>query len=139
MQGLLDAFGHITLIAVQAQAKGHVVKDTHGKGIGLLEDHADIAAYDDGIHVGGVNVLAAEMHMPFEPKAPHQVIHAIETAQGGTLATARRANKGRDLALFNRNMAVADGEKFAVVQVVNLAVDQHLGRPMALYSGPTLR
>src|SRR5262245_36750030 len=116
MQGLLDACGHIALIAVQRQAKGNVVKIIHAKGSGLLEDHADIAAYGDRVHVGGVNVLAAEMYMPFETKATHQVIHAIETAQGGTLATARRANKGRDLALFNGNMAVADGEKFAVVQ-----------------------
>src|SRR5262249_48644152 len=139
MECLLDACGHIPLIAVQAQAKGHVVKDTHGKGIGLLEDHADVAAYDDGIDVRGVNVLAAEMYMPFETKATHQVIHAIETPQGGTLATARRANKGRDLALLNGNMAVADGEEFAVVQVVNLAVDNHLGRPITLYPGLTLR
>src|SRR5215471_20575903 len=99
------------------------MKDTHGKWIGLLEDHADIAAYDDWIHVGGVNVLAAEVHMPFETKATYQVVHAIETPQGGTLAAARRTNKGRDLALLNGNMAITHGEKLAVVQVVNLAVD----------------
>jgi hypothetical protein len=55
------------------------VKDTHGKGIRLLEDHADIAAHNDWIYVGGVYVLAAEMHMAFEAKATHQIIHAIET------------------------------------------------------------
>src|SRR5262249_40149305 len=126
VERLFDAFSHIALIAVQAQAKGHVMKDTHGKWIGLLEDHADIAGYDEWIYVGGVNVLAAEMHMPFETKATHQVVHAIETPQGSTLTTARRTNKGRDLALLNGDMAVAHGEKFAVVQVVNLAVDDHL-------------
>jgi hypothetical protein len=63
------------------------------------------------------------MHMAFETKATHQVVHAIETAQGGTLATARRANKGRDMPLLNGDMAVAYSEKFAIVQVVNLAVD----------------
>src|SRR5262245_2365434 len=138
MQCLLDAFSRIALIAVQAQPKGYVMKDAHGKGIGLLEDHTDIAAYDDWIYVGCVNGLAAEMHMPFETKATYQVVHAIETPQGGTLAAARRTNKGRDLALLNGDMAVAHGEKFAVVQVVNLAVDNHLGRPIALYTGLTL-
>ncbi len=50
-QGIFHPVGHLALAqaVVHLQAVGHVVEDAHGKGGGLLEDHAHLAAqfHDD--------------------------------------------------------------------------------------------
>ena len=99
-QRLLDLLGLVALEAVEPQAESHVAIDAHGKGIGLLEDHADMAANRDGIDAGMVDVLAVEMDVPFEAETADQVVHAVQAAEHGALAAARGTDEGRDAVLL---------------------------------------
>ncbi|MNI88238.1 hypothetical protein D3C73_1455160 [compost metagenome] len=65
--------------------------------------------------------------MAFETEASHQVVHAVEAAQHGTFAAARRTDETGDLVLFNRHMAVTHGHEVTVENLVELAVHDHRG------------
>ena len=58
-------------------AVGDVVIDAHGKGIGLLEHHADVAAQLVDIHAGSKNVLAVVFHFSGDFDIGNQVVHAV--------------------------------------------------------------
>ena len=81
-----STFAAFPLVAVQAQAEGDVVVDARGERIGLLEDHADIAAHGNRVDRGIVDVAPAVMDVAFEAKAAHEVVHAVEAAQYRALA-----------------------------------------------------
>ena len=104
------------------------------EGVRLLEHHPDIAAHHHRIDLGAVDILTAKMDMPFKAEIADQIVHPIQTPQGRTLAAARRPDECRDVALINRDMAVTNGEKLPVVEVINLAVDDHLSRPVTVAS-----
>ena len=61
-----------------AGAVGHVVVDRHGKGVGLLEHHADAPAQVGDGHAGGEDVLPVIEHLPLHAHPLHQVVHAVE-------------------------------------------------------------
>ena len=116
------------LEAVELQPERHVAVDAHGKRVGLLEDHADVAADGHRVDAGMVDVLAVEVDVPLEAEAADQVVHAVQAAEHGALAAARRADEGRDAVLLDRNAGVADGLEGAVVQLPEIDVDDHVGR-----------
>jgi hypothetical protein len=60
-----------------------------------------------------VHVLAEKMDVIFEPEALHHVVHSIEAAQDGALASGR-ANKAGYRALRDRDSAVAHREKIVI-------------------------
>src|SRR5262245_33326393 len=93
-QGLLNPFLVIALDAVELQSERHVLVDAHRERVGLLEDHADVAADRDGIDSRVVDVPAAEHDVAFEAETTDQVVHAIEAAEYRALAATGRANEG---------------------------------------------
>src|SRR5271166_352844 len=124
---MLHPPGHIALEAIEAQAEGDIVEDAHRERVRLLEDHADVAPHHDGIDILRVDVLAEEMDVALETEAIDQVVHAVEAAQHRALAAAGRSDEAGDLALVNRHVAVAHGEKRAIQDFLDLAVNGELG------------
>jgi hypothetical protein len=116
----------ITLEIVQSKPKRHVVKDTGGKRIGLLEHHADIAANGHGIHGRMVNVLTPEVNMAFKPKTPNQIVHAVKAAQNCALPTARRANESCNGVLLYGDDSVPNSLEGPVIEFSDVAVNHHL-------------
>src|SRR5262249_6335514 len=107
-----------------------IVEDAHLKRVRLLEDHPDVPAQHDRVDVAVINVLPVEVHMAFEPEAANEGGHPVEAAQHRALAATRRADETSDLALLDRHVAVAHGQELAVIDLLELAVDDHV--PVAL-------
>ena len=124
-QGIFNPLCLVALEAVQPQAEGHIAKDAHGKGIGLLEHHPDEAANGDGIDGGVIDIGALEIHLPFEAETSHEVVHAVEAAQHRAFAAPGRPDEGGDLSALYRDLGVAHRFKFTVVQLLNVAIDYH--------------
>src|SRR4029450_13874174 len=106
----------------QAEPERDVAVDAHREGIGLLEDHADVAAHRDRIDLGVVDVLATEVDLTLEAEAAHQVVHAVEAAERGALPAARRTDEGRDGPLVDLHLDVANRLELPVEQLVDPAV-----------------
>src|SRR5262249_20892921 len=106
----------------------HVAVDAHREWVGLLEHHADVTAHRDRIDPRPVDVIAAEVHASLEAEAADQVVHAVEATQRGALAAPGRADERGDGAALDLDLDVADGLELAVEQLVDLAVDEHVGR-----------
>ncbi len=119
----LDAAGLVALVAVEAQAEGDVVIDAGGEWVWLLEDHADEAPHGDGVDVGGVDVLAAIVHVAFEAEATNEIVHPVEAAQNSAFAAARGADEGRDRVLLYRDGCIADCLEVAVEEFLDVDVD----------------
>ena len=56
---------------------GDVVVNAHGKQVGLLPHHADLAAQLGHIHILAVHILAAEKQVALDLYAGHQILHPV--------------------------------------------------------------
>ena len=106
---------HIAFIPVQTQAKGNIVKNRHGKGVGLLKHHADITPDRYRVNILIVNINSVEMNIPHKTETPDQVVHAVNTFEHRTLTTAGRPDKTGNLISFYGDMAVPDCQKIPVI------------------------
>jgi hypothetical protein len=94
--------------AVQSQTREDVVADRHrGKGVRLLENHADTPANAHRIHVALVNVLSVEQHLALRLRMRNDLVHPIQTADERGFAAPRRTDHGRDPALCDRQIDAA--------------------------------
>ena len=73
-----------------------IVEDGHGKGRGLLEDHADAAPEPDQVHIVPQDVRSLKEDLALISVVGIQVVHAVETSKQRGLAAARRADEGGD-------------------------------------------
>ncbi len=91
-QRLLDA--HFQLAGgdalVEADAEGDVVVDRHREGRRLLEDHADLGAEQVQVLTGIEDVVAVDQHFAGGALAGIELVDAVQDAQQGRLAAARR-------------------------------------------------
>src|SRR5262249_14666633 len=94
--------------------------------VGLLKHHADVAAHGDGIDPPVVDVGPLQSHAAFEAEPVDEVVHPIERSEHGALATAGGTDEARDLALFDFDVAVTDGQELAIEDTVQLALDHHV-------------
>src|SRR5215469_17814614 len=85
-----------------------------------------MAADRDGIDVGRINIMPAEHHLALDLETAHQVIHAVEAAQRGTLAASGRPDKGSYSSLDDTDSDVAHRFESAVVKLLDFAVEQRL-------------
>ena len=91
---------------LELQAGGDVVVDRHRRErVGPLEHHADRAADVDRVDAGAVDVVAVEQDLALHVRAGDDLVHAVERAQEGGLAAARRADEGRDRARLDGQVA----------------------------------
>jgi hypothetical protein len=86
-------------------AIGNVFIDRLGKGVGLLEHHANTGAQLHHIHAIGMDILSIQLNKPGYLGCSNRVIHAIEAAKESRLPAPGRADEsgdviGRDI---NRN------------------------------------
>src|SRR5690606_22867278 len=81
----------------ETRPEGDVLIDRLGERVGLLEDHADAAPDLDRVDTLGVEAHAVVSYLPADPHGLDQVVHAVDRAQQGALAGARRADERRDL------------------------------------------
>ncbi len=79
--------------AMNTRAIGHVVVDRLGKRVRLLEHHADPGAQLHHIQFRIIEILAFQMQVALHPADIDGVVHAVQTAQKGGLATTGRANQ----------------------------------------------
>jgi hypothetical protein len=94
-----------------------VVVDRHRERVRLLEDHADAAAEVDRVDAGAVDVLAVEEHLPLDPRARDEVVHAVEAAQERRLPAARRPDERGDVVPGDPDGDVPEGLEVPVVEV----------------------
>src|SRR5271157_3719638 len=125
---MFNSFVDVALEAVEFQAEGYIFENAHRKGVRLLEDHSNMSSHDDRIDAFCVDVLAVKIHLPLEPEAPDEIVHAVEAAEHSALAAAGRSDETRDLALLDRNVAIPDRKKLAVEDFVRLAVNYDVRR-----------
>src|SRR5579883_856525 len=92
-RGLDDRGGVAGALAVQPQAREHVLRDRHGRErVRLLEHHADAAAHAHRIDAARVDVVAVEPDAALDAGAGEHLVHAVEAAHERRLAAARRAD-----------------------------------------------
>jgi hypothetical protein len=104
----------LALGAQQPRAVGDVVEDRLGERVGLLEHHADAPAHLDRVDPGPVERHTVVVDRALGPGPRDQVVHAVEAAQHGGLATTRRPDEGRDLVLGDVDVDIAHGPEVAV-------------------------
>ena len=75
--------------AVNTRAVGDILEDRFGKRIGLLKHHADAGAQLHDIEDRVVDILAVDLDLAGHPRDRDRVVHAVDAAQEGRLATAR--------------------------------------------------
>jgi hypothetical protein len=121
LQGRLDAVVEFVLVAhaAHAQAVGDVLVDRLGKGIGLLEHHADAHAHLDRIDPGRQQVGVVRVEHDATAGiavAGIQVVHAVEAAQQRRLAAARGTDQRGDLVIVDRHRHPLQRMEGAVVE-----------------------
>src|SRR5262249_823378 len=107
-------FFPVASVAIESETEGHVAMNAHGKRVGLLEHHADVAANRDGIYIPRVDVFATIVDMAVEAKSAHQIIHAVDGAQNRAFAAARWPDERGNGALLDFEARIAHGPEIAV-------------------------
>src|SRR2546430_1282444 len=120
---LLDAAARV--LAAYAKAIGDIVEDRLRKRIRFLEHHADPHAHLDRVDVRceQIAVVGMQHDASLVAVAGIEIVHAVEAAQEGRLAAARRPDQRGHLALVDRH---ADGLQCLEVAVVEVEI-LHLG------------
>ena len=79
-QRLLDDLVQLILFAhaVRPGAVGNVVVDAHGKGIRLLEDHADLAPQLIYVHGRREDILPVIFDLTLNAHTRNQIVHTVE-------------------------------------------------------------
>jgi hypothetical protein len=102
--------------AMQARPVGDIVVDRLGKGLGFWKHHADARAQWHDVDLLLVDILVVEHDGARDAAALDGVVHAVETAQEGGLAAARRADHGDDLVGADVEAHVEDRMLVSVVE-----------------------
>jgi hypothetical protein len=76
-------------------AVGDVVVNRFGKGVGFLEDHADLGPQRHHIDILVVDIDAVQCDGPGDAAGVDGVVHAVQTAHEGRFAASGRADHGR--------------------------------------------
>jgi hypothetical protein len=103
--------------AVNARTVGHVLVDRLRKRIGFLEHHADARPQLGGILALVMDVTAVEQDRSGDTRSRNRLVHAVQAAQVGRLAAARRADHGQNLFTANVDAHVLERMLAAVVNV----------------------
>src|SRR5262249_24626154 len=133
-QRLLDALVEILLHPEHARAPSNVVVDRLRERVRALEHHPDATPHIDGVDAVGVHVLPVVEQLPVHLRAGHEVVHAVQAADEGALAAARRADERRDQVAVDLEVDTADRGGWAVRdgEIVDVEDDLALhrcGRP----------
>ena len=79
---------------VQLVSRNDIVIDAHGgKRIGALEDHADLAANDNGIDA--IDILIIEEYFSGDPGVGNQFVHPVDAADERRFPASGRSHDGR--------------------------------------------
>src|SRR3569833_112362 len=115
-QRMLDAGIDLGLrqALVEPDAEGDVLVDRHRERRRLLEHHADAGAQQVDVDPGVEQVLAVELHLAGRALAGIEVVHAVQDAQQGGLAAARRSDEGGRLIGVERQVAALQRARIAV-------------------------
>jgi hypothetical protein len=127
-QSLFNLPREVALVTIQTQAKSNIIVDTCGKGVGLLEHHADKPPNGNSVHRRMIDIFTPEADMPLKSKAAHEVIHAVQATEYRALATPGRSNESRNGIFLNGNIRVTDGLKIPVVKLLDVAVNDGVSR-----------
>ena len=94
-QGFFHAAGNEGLVthAVDAQAVGHVLEDGLREGIGLLENHAHLAAQINNVHGLCHDILSFQGDFTLDATDRNKIVHAVQAAQKRGLATSGRPDE----------------------------------------------
>ena len=75
---------------MQLQAVGHIIEDAHGKGGGLLEDHADLAPQFHDVIARVQDIFAIQQDFPGGPLVAVEFINPVVNPDMGGFAAARK-------------------------------------------------
>ena len=91
---------HVELLALGDAVRLHpghdVVLDRHRERVRPLEQHADAPPQRQEVDVLRPQALVVQRHVALAHESGHAVVHAVEGAQEGGLARARRPDERRD-------------------------------------------
>ena len=104
-------------LLVEPDAESDVVVDRHRKRRRLLEHHADLGAQQIEVEPGRENVLAVDQHLAGRALPGIKLVDAVEDAQQGRLAAARRADEGGHPLVVERQVDVLQCLELVVVEL----------------------
>ena len=119
-EALFDNIVELSALAgepVDAWAVGHVLVDRLRERIRLLEHHADARPQLHHVDIAAVNVPVIQRDRSGHPADVDDVVHAVETAQEGRLAAARRADQRRYLVLGQIDVDIEERLLLAIEDV----------------------
>ena len=61
-----------------------------------MKHHPDLGTQLHGVNAAVIDIFTVKADIPLDPRDGHRVVHPVQTAQKGRLATARGADEGRD-------------------------------------------
>ena len=99
-----------------ARAKGDVIIDAHGKGIGLLEHHAHALAQQRWLNIF-IDIRAVQQNFAVDSAAFHQIVHTVDGFEQRALAAAAGADEGSDFLFMNSKVYILQSMKAAVMQI----------------------
>ena len=112
---LLDALVDVAASSpIERGPKATLSKIDFGNGLGFWKTMPMRRRTSTASTVRRVDVHAVEGHRALDPRARHEIVHAVERAQERRLAAARRPDERRHLALAHVEGHVAD-RRHAVV------------------------
>src|SRR5690606_36304764 len=100
-----------------------VIVEAHGKWRGFLKHHTDLRTDERDVELRRQQVVAIKQNLALCTLPGIQLKHAIESAQQGRFATARRADECRYLVLEDGHTDILDGLEIAVIEVQVLDVE----------------
>src|SRR6056297_1255453 len=121
-QGPFDDVIELGLVAghaVDLGAIGDVIVNRLGKRVRLLEHHPDLGAQLHRVDALVINVFAVDQDVSLDAADVDRVIHPVDAAQEGGLATSRRADEGR-------HGVVLDLDRHVLDRVVVTVIDLHV-------------
>src|SRR5260370_1244251 len=82
---------------VETDTHRNIVEEAaRGQDVGVLKDHADVAAHIHGDNAGSIDIYAVNEHFPLDACAIDLFVQAVEAAHEGRLAAAGRPDQRRD-------------------------------------------
>ena len=109
--------GAATLYTLQAKTISHVLINTLGEWIGLLEHHSHALTQVSNLYRRRINILTVQLYTTLDTNIIDQVVHTIDAAQQGRFSATTWSDKCRYTLARDAHTDIVQCLCFTVVQI----------------------